>query len=205
MPHDYELLSAVYWVYSPHKFIKPLIVEIQHCALLSHDEQCAQLTFVSTKCTQKNLPYVFKLRDQGTFTHNRSYGSLSLFHFSGLGVAKRRNSRQSHRVQPYPPTSKQTYNYQPKQLTSRKTTDLELSRAVDSLETVEHYKDISSQYCGQVYIRKRFKDFRVDFVITRNLDAHRSVSMPTVRNMQYGTIFSQYSIFQCRLLRSLIP
>ena len=212
MPHDCELLSAVYWVYSPHKFIKPLVVEIQHCALLSHDEQCAQLTFVSTECTQKELPYMFKLQDQGIFAHSSSYGSLPLFHFSGLGIAKHRNSRQSRRDQPYPPTSKRSYNYRPKQLTSRKTADLELSGAVDSLEIVEHYKDISVQYCGQVYISrgvnhisKGLNDFIVDFVITKNLDAHRTVSMPTVRTMQYGAIFSQYSIFQCRLLRSFIP
>ena len=84
MPPDCELLSAVYWVYSPHTFIKPLTIEIQHSAVLSSAQQCSQLTFVSTKCTQKELPYVFKLRD-----HHSSYGSLSLPHFSGHGVAKR--------------------------------------------------------------------------------------------------------------------
>ena len=42
MPPDCELFSAVYWVYSPHKFTKPLTVETQHCAVLSSDQQCAQ-------------------------------------------------------------------------------------------------------------------------------------------------------------------
>ena len=76
MPPDCELLSAVYWVYSPHKFTKPLTVEIQHCAVLSSDQQSSELSFVSTKCTQKELPYIFKLRDGGVFSPHSSYGGL---------------------------------------------------------------------------------------------------------------------------------
>ena len=158
MPPDCELLSAVYWVYTSHKFIKPLTVEIQHCAVLSSDQQCSQLAFVSTKCTQKELPYLFRIRDGGVFSCHSLYGSLSLSRFSGFGVVKRVASRRSHRVQPYPPTSVQTIHDQHKQLAS---TDLE----------------ISDQYCGQVYIRKGVNDCRVHFVITKNLDAHRTVSI----------------------------
>ena len=49
MPSNCELVSAVYWVSSPHKCTKPVTVEIQHCAVLSNDKQCSQLTFVHTK------------------------------------------------------------------------------------------------------------------------------------------------------------
>ena len=55
LPSKCELVSAVYWVSSPHKFTKPLVAEIQHCAILSSDKQCEQLTFVRTKCTLKEL------------------------------------------------------------------------------------------------------------------------------------------------------
>ena len=157
MPPDSELVSAVYWVYSPHKFIKPLTVEIQHCAVLSSDQQCAQLAFVSTKCTQKELPYVFKTRDGGCFSHYSSYGSLPLSHFSGLGVVKRKVSQRSHRVQPYPPTSMQTIPDQPKQLVAKKPTNSEqpkLSiqsvRAARGLDNAGHDNEIFDQYCGQV-------------------------------------------------------
>ena len=184
MPPDCELLSAVYWVYSPHKFTKPLTVEIQHCAVLSSDQQCSQLAFVSTKCTQKELPYMFKMRDGGVFSHHSSYGSLSLTHFSGLGVGKLKVSRRSRRVQPYPLTSVQTIDNQPKQLASRTTANTETSilsttsvRAVESLEIAGH-EEIFDQYCGQVYTRKGVNDCRVHFVITKNLDAHRTVSIP---------------------------
>ena len=57
LPESSELVSAVYWVYSPHLFLEPLTVEIQHCAAITTPTQCAQLTFIRTKCTQKELPY----------------------------------------------------------------------------------------------------------------------------------------------------
>ena len=145
MPHDCELLSAVYWVYSPHKFTKPLTVEIQHSAVLSSNQQCSQLTFVSTNCTQKELPYMFKLRDGSVFSHHSSYGSLSLSHFSGLGIAKRTCSL----------TSVQTTHNQPKQ----------------------QDEEIFNAYCGRVFTCKGANDCIVYFVITKNLDAHRTVSI----------------------------
>jgi len=86
MPFNSKLLSAVYWVSSPHKFKKPITVKIQHCAALSSDKQCSKLTFVRTKCTQKELPYTFKELAGGVFEPKNSYGSLSLSDFSGLAI-----------------------------------------------------------------------------------------------------------------------
>ena len=152
LPSDCELVSAVYWVSSPHKFMKPVTVEIQHCAALSSDEQCEQLTFVRTKCTQKELPYTFTELG-GVFSHHSSYGSLSLSHFSGLGVGRTvgRKVHRPRRVQPVSPASGGTIQ-------------------------VQQDKEIIDQYCGQVYIKKGVNDCRVYFVITRDLDAHRAVS-----------------------------
>ena len=73
MPSNCELVSAVYWVSSPHKFRKPVTVEIQHCAALSNHKQCSQLTFVHTKCTQKELPYIFKEKVGGVTVHTVAY------------------------------------------------------------------------------------------------------------------------------------
>ena len=175
MPPNCELVSAVYWVSTAHKFTKPLVVEIQHCAALSSDEQCEQLTFVRTKCTQKELPYTFTELEGGVFSHHSSYGSLSLFHFSGLGVLRRLLKR--HRVQHTPPYSLQTTQ---EQSASGHTIDLlpELPphSEVEDTEGTGQRKEIFDQYCGQVYIKKGIKACRVYFVITRNLDAHRTVS-----------------------------
>jgi len=177
MPPDCELLSAVYWLYSPHKFTKPLTVEIQHCAVLSSDQQPSELSFVSTKCTQKELPYVFKLRDGGVFSPHSSYGGLALTQFSGFGII--RKCRRSHRVQPDQSLPVQTIHVLPKQLVS---TDSELpkvsTQSEGDTEGLEDDKQIFDQYCGQVYTCKGINDCRVHFVITKNLDPHRTVSMP---------------------------
>ena len=80
MPSDSRLISAVYWVSSPHKLMKPITVEIQHCATLTNDEQCSHLTFVHSMCSQEKLPYMFMEQDGGVFTPHSSYGILSHHH-----------------------------------------------------------------------------------------------------------------------------
>ena len=79
IPFSSELLSAIHWISSPHKFEKPITVKIQHCAVLSSDKQCSKLTFVRTKCTQKELPYTFKELAGGVIRPKNSYGSA--YHF----------------------------------------------------------------------------------------------------------------------------
>ena len=178
LPADCELVSAVYWVSCPHKFTRSLVVEIQHCAALSSDEQCEQLTFVHTMCTQKELPYTFT-EEGGVFSHHSSYGSLSLSHFSGVGVGCRRG-RKVHR-----PCRARAAPYQVPSISmqaSEQTTNVipsELPHSDIAVEVEEDTgdKEIIDQYCGQVYTRKGMNDCRVYFVITRNLDADRTVSV----------------------------
>ena len=196
LPTDCELISAVYWVSStcPKKFTKPLVVEIQHCAALSSDEQCEQLTFVRTMCTQKELPYTFT-EEGGVFSHHSSYGTLSLSHFSGVGIGRKRGGKvhrprkarpAPYRVQPMPSASRQTIQVQPHQAASEQTTETVTSdlspHSEGKVEGSEQDKEIFDQYCGQVFIKKGIKACRVYFVITRNLDAHRTVS----RYILYG-------------------
>ena len=84
LPANSELVSAVYWVFSPHMFSQPLTVDVQHCAAPS---QSSNLSFIRTKCTQKELPYQFKELQGGVFSH-QSYGSISVNHFSGLAIGR---------------------------------------------------------------------------------------------------------------------
>ena len=85
LPEGYELVSAVYWVATPGKFTKSVTMEAQHCANFSNP---SQLCFVRTNCTQKSLPYKFRIVDGGSFTCGSKYGVLSAPHFSGNGIAK---------------------------------------------------------------------------------------------------------------------
>ena len=90
LPADSKLVSAVYWVFSPRRFSQPLTIEVQHCAAPS---QSSDLSFVRTKCTQKELPYQFKELEGGVFSQQSFYGSISVNHFSGLGITKRKRPR----------------------------------------------------------------------------------------------------------------
>ena len=84
LPENTTLLSSIYWIVCPHEFMKPVTVEIQHCAAMP--ELQAGLTFIIAKCTQQHLPYKFKILNGGVFSPNSQYGSIELSHFSGVGV-----------------------------------------------------------------------------------------------------------------------
>ena len=163
LPTNCELISAVYWVSSLHKFMKAITVEIQHCAALSTDEQSEQLTFIHTKCTQKELPYVFEEQVGGIFSRHSSDGSVSLSHFSGLGIVRRLlrvfglQTNDSKLGQQPPPSQQQSSTH--------------IKRAAGQEE-----EDTVVQYCAQLYTRKYVKEWRVDFVVTKNLESFTSVS-----------------------------
>ena len=100
LPEDSELLSPVFWISALCKFKKPITLELQHCG--SRDEACfADLTFISTKCSQKTLPYTFKQLDGGRFSTDSSYGSIQLSHFSGVGVNGKKRTPRAYCAQIY--------------------------------------------------------------------------------------------------------
>ena len=80
-PDDNELVSGIYWIYSPVRFRKYVTLEVQHCS--KHIES---LSFVRADCTQKQLPYTFQRLERGIFSKNSSYGSIELSHFSGWAI-----------------------------------------------------------------------------------------------------------------------
>ena len=126
LPEDSDLLSPIFWISSPCKFKKPVMLQIQHCA--SRDEASfTDLNFISTKCSQKTLPYIFKQLDGGRFPADSSYGSIKVTHFSGIGVSGRKRTPRA--------------------------------------------------YCAQIYytIKDEASDWRVYFIITKDLDALKTV------------------------------
>ena len=100
LPEDSDLLSPVFWISAPCKFKKLVTLEIQHCA--SRDEASfADLNFISTKRSQKELPYRFKQLDGGKFPADSSYGSIQLSHFCGIGIAGRKGTPRAYCAQIY--------------------------------------------------------------------------------------------------------
>ena len=106
-PEDSDLLSPVFWISTPCKFAEPVTLEIQHCAFQEDD---TTLSFVSAKCSQKELPYNFRPVDGGVFTTHSSYGSIQLSHFSGFGITGRKRTPRSYCAHLYH-TMKQTYDW----------------------------------------------------------------------------------------------
>ena len=92
LPEDTELVSGLYLIDSPVKYVN---VEVQHCAA-KHDLY-RTLTFVEAKCTQgallhSKLFYQFKIRDGGLFPRNERYGSIQLSPSSILGIVSKQHS-----------------------------------------------------------------------------------------------------------------
>jgi len=89
IPDDLQLVSCVYWLSCPQKFLKPVTLEIEHCASLQDSSQFSSLQFIVANSSQEKLPYQFRVLEQGTFVH--SYGSIqvSQFSFYGISILKR--------------------------------------------------------------------------------------------------------------------
>ena len=88
-PDGSDVISGIYWIFTPHVFIQPVTVEIQHCIQFFSPEDSDNLTFVVAKCSQKNLPYQFKILEGGVFYPHSTYGSIQLTQFSGFGAIRR--------------------------------------------------------------------------------------------------------------------
>ena len=98
IPDDLDLVSCVYWLSCPLKFVKPVTIEIEHCASLQESSQSSALRFIVAKCSQAELPYRFKVLERGIFVPKSSYGSIqvSQFCFFAIGIFKRFQSLQRY-------------------------------------------------------------------------------------------------------------
>ena len=86
LPEGCELVSGVYWLSCPVQFAKPVTLDIQHCVAIEKPQQRRFLSFVRSKCSQKQLPYKFRLVEGGTFAPGNTYGSISVTEFSCFGI-----------------------------------------------------------------------------------------------------------------------
>ena len=86
IPNDLHLVSCVYWLSCSQKFVKPVTLEIEHCASLQDSSQSSSLSFIAAKCSQAELPYQFKVLERGIFKPQSSYGSIQVSQFSLFGI-----------------------------------------------------------------------------------------------------------------------
>ena len=82
-PEGSELVSGVYWLSCPVKFVT---LDIQHCLAIERPQQNSLLTFATAQCSQRQLPYKFDVMEGGEFSLGSSYGSISVKHFSCFAI-----------------------------------------------------------------------------------------------------------------------
>ena len=80
LPKNSELISAIYWVLCSEVFLKDVAVNIQHCAVISNDEESKKFKFIIAKCSQ-DLPYKFVER-AGVFNAYTQYATIQRKRFS---------------------------------------------------------------------------------------------------------------------------
>ena len=88
LPEDTELISAVYRISVSKPLLKPVILEMQHCADLVTQDHTSYLSF-ATASVNTGLPYQFNLEEGGQFHTGDQYGSICLSQFSLWAIAKR--------------------------------------------------------------------------------------------------------------------
>ena len=84
-PDNTHLVSAIYWVSASKAFCKEVSVKIQHCAIIDSEEEASNYSFVVGKCSQKDLPYTFKLV-KGVFSPRSQLATISVKQFSFFGA-----------------------------------------------------------------------------------------------------------------------
>ena len=88
LPKDTELISVVYGIAVSKPLLKPVKLEIQHCAHLVTEDHTSYLSFATASINQPVLPYQFQLEEGGEFRPGDQYGSISLSQFSLKSIIK---------------------------------------------------------------------------------------------------------------------
>ena len=87
LPEGTELISAVYALSVSKPLLKPVKLEIQHCADLVTQDHTSYLKF-ATASVDVGLPYQFQLKEGGEFHPDDQYGSTCLSQFSLWAIVK---------------------------------------------------------------------------------------------------------------------
>ena len=81
LPEGTELISAVYALSVSKPLLKPVKLEIQHCADIVTEDYTIYLSF-ATASVNVGLLYQFQLKEGGEFHPGDQYGSICLSQFS---------------------------------------------------------------------------------------------------------------------------
>ena len=100
LPKRTKLVSAVYGVFISKPLLQPLRLEVQHCVNLVQPSQTRHLKFAIAPIDTKKRSYKFSSVNEGTFTINSYYGSISRVKFCLVGVVAKEDGNISSHPQP---------------------------------------------------------------------------------------------------------
>lgn len=81
LPENQYPVSSFFWVSASQVFEKKVSLHISHCACISSKEEASHFNFITAKCSQEILPYLFK-SVQGVFTLHSDIATIRVRHFS---------------------------------------------------------------------------------------------------------------------------
>lgn len=84
-PKGTVFASVIYLISSSNELLKEVKLEIEHCAILTTEEQCQSMSFVIASCHNQRV-YHFEPIKGGVFTCKSLYASIILPHFCGVGI-----------------------------------------------------------------------------------------------------------------------
>ena len=85
LPDNTQLISAIYWISASQKFQKKVSIHLNHCAIIGSVDEASQYKFILGKCSQKTLPYTFKIKN-GIFLPQSQLATISVKQFSLFGA-----------------------------------------------------------------------------------------------------------------------
>ena len=101
-PEGTELVSAVYAVAFAKKLLEPVEMEIQHCVLLTNEEQGKSLSFVSTAKNRRDNPNKFEFVEGGVFNPGKRYASIQRIHYCENAIVEQATPPPSTPTPPPP-------------------------------------------------------------------------------------------------------
>ena len=88
LPDNTHLVSSIFWVSASQLFDKEVSVHLEHCGIINSEEEASNYKFIVGRCSKKNLPYHFKIRD-AVFPPHSHLGTINVKQFSFLATVFR--------------------------------------------------------------------------------------------------------------------
>ena len=94
MPEGYELVCPMYIITPAFDFNQDVQLSIVHYARLKCHEDCSSMAFLSANTSLapggSDVVYTFKVLRRGVFHEGQQLGVISLRHFCGVAIGKRK-------------------------------------------------------------------------------------------------------------------